>query len=81
MSDVVSIVQAHQRDVEDVAAQTGLPEHLVHLVAVLILSGLRDDIIVDEVRSHIPAVDGNPTEIDHVAHAAAALRARLPVLK
>ena len=70
MNELDEWMDRHEARLGDIAQETGLPVGVVHLAAVLVLSGLDDDEIYPHLGDHMLSMDGKH---DPLAGAARAL--------
>lgn len=74
MYDIEDWVRAHDAPLEAIAGATGLPSHLVHVAAALVLAGASDDHIYDHLRAHVLSADGQHSPLAGAPRALAQIR-------
>jgi len=58
MSDIEDWLRAHEEELADIARGTDLESALVHLTAVLVLAGIEDAQIYDQLHALVVSLDG-----------------------
>jgi hypothetical protein len=58
MSDIEDWLQAHAEDLAEIARTADLASSLVHLVAVLVLAGIEDDQIHEQLHAVVVSLNG-----------------------
>jgi len=73
MTDVDRWMRLHERELHDLAEQTGMHDDTVHFLTVLVLQGWTDAAIYEQLRELIPSPDGQhspladtPELLEHV---------------
>jgi hypothetical protein len=74
VNNIEEWVRGHDSQLEDIAAQANLATPLVHLAAMLVLSGLQDEEIYELLSDHIVSMDGQTDPLEGAPRALEEIR-------
>ena len=64
MTDIESWIDLHETELHDLAERADMHDDTVHFVATLVLAGLPDDAIYEQLRELIPSLDGQRSPLE-----------------